>query len=59
MLELYFLPAFMKEVKEDLTKEGEKQIISVCCETLKANLKKGPSLKEGKQKKNRNPVSNI
>ncbi|CAM6000710.1 unnamed protein product [Sphagnum balticum] len=51
MLEDYFFPAFMKEIKEDLTREGEKEIINACCQKLRAQLNKGPSLKEGKPKK--------
>jgi len=31
MLEDYFFPAFFKEVKEDLTKEGEACIIAAVC----------------------------
>jgi len=42
------MPAFLKEVKDDLMREGEKEIIQMCCAKLKAQLNKGPSLKEGK-----------
>ena len=43
-----FIPTFMKEMKEELSKEGEREIISSCCGKLRGQLNKGPSLKEGK-----------
>lgn len=48
MLNEFFFPSFMKEVKEDLTREGHKQIIEIACQKFKAQLNKGPTLKEGK-----------
>lgn len=38
----------MKEIKDDLTREGEREIIQACCAKLKVQLNKGPGLKEGK-----------
>lgn len=43
-----FLPEFMKEIKEDFTKEGEKEIIHLCCEKFRSELMKGQILKTTK-----------
>ena len=48
LLNEYFIPAFMKEVKDQLTQEGEREIINACCTKLRQQLNKGPSLKESK-----------
>ncbi len=48
LLNDYVIPSLMKEIKDDLTREGEKEIINACCTKLKAQLNKSPSLKEGK-----------
>lgn len=48
LLNDYVIPSLMKEIKDDLTREGEKEIINACCAKLKAQLNKSPSLKEGK-----------
>ena len=47
MLTDHFLPAFVDEVKEDLTREGTKEIIESCCQKFRSQLNKGVSLKEG------------
>jgi transcriptional accessory protein Tex/SPT6 len=41
----FFLPHLLSEVKEELTKEGEKEIINACVNKLRQQLNKGPSLK--------------
>lgn len=38
MLHELFLPAFFKEVKEELTKEGEEVIINAACDAFKKKL---------------------
>ena len=45
MLENYFFPSFMKEIREDLTKEGQRDIINTCCNKFKSQLFKGPSMR--------------
>jgi transcriptional accessory protein Tex/SPT6 len=47
MLSEYFFPAFMEEIKEDLTREGEREIIESCCQKFRGQLSKGQSLKNG------------
>jgi transcriptional accessory protein Tex/SPT6 len=51
MLQEYFFPAFMKEIKDDLTREGEQEIIKACCQKLRTQLNKAPSLTAGKPNK--------
>lgn len=48
MLTDYFIPSFLQEVREDLTRDGHKKIIEAACQKFKSQLNKGPSLKEEK-----------
>lgn len=48
LLNEHFLPNFHSEIKEDLTREGEREIINACCHKLRLQLNKGPSLKDNK-----------
>jgi transcriptional accessory protein Tex/SPT6 len=41
MLSEHFFPAFLEEVKEDLTREGTKEIIENCCQKFRNQLNKG------------------
>ena len=45
LLNDYFIPSFMKEIKEFLSEEGEREIINACCVKFRQQLNKGPSLK--------------
>jgi transcriptional accessory protein Tex/SPT6 len=51
MLAEYFFPAFIEEVKEDLTREGEREVIEGCCQKFKSQLNKGQSLTNGEPSK--------
>ena len=48
MLTDFFIPSFLEEIKDEMTREGHKKIIEASCQKFKAQLNKGPSLKEGK-----------
>ena len=48
MLEHLFFPSFLKEVRDDLTREGQKEIIVTACHKFRTHLNKGPSTRDGR-----------